>query len=106
MPTIKVANLTASSENELEGRKFSVLRGPALVSLYASAAAAGNKISMSVGDREILVNADVNIEASADVIDTDRDGILFQERVPAGKLFMDTTVVTGLNFLLVIEPIG
>lgn len=104
MPAI-VRTVTASSENVLEGLKFSVLRAPALLSLYASGANEGDTVSMSVGDQEILVQAEVNVEAASGVVDTDRDGLLIQERVPAGKLYLGVDLTTSVKYLLIIESI-
>lgn len=102
MPSIKVVN-QASAADALTGLKFKVLSRPALVSLFVSCVTAGDTVSLSVGSRELLVNGQPNIEASADVVDTDRDQMLFQERVPAGELFLPVTATTAVNFLLVMD---
>jgi hypothetical protein len=75
-----------------------------LVTIYASTAAAGGLVSYSVGTERFLVSAGVNIESSADVIDTDRDLVLDREPVPPGKQFLaiDTQIC---NTLLVIEQL-
>lgn len=104
MPAIKRVNV-ASVANALNGLKFEDLSGPALISLYASGVTGGDTISFSVGNEDFLLDAAVNIEASADVVDTDRDQILFQEPVPAGKMFLAVEATTAVNFLLVIEPL-
>jgi len=106
MPAIK-RTVTAAGENVLEGLKFSVLNSPALLSLYASTATGGETLSMSVGDRDIVVDAVMNLEAASQTVDTDRDGILVQERVPAGKLYLSIPTVTAdATYLIIIEPIG
>jgi len=76
-----------------------------LVTLYASTAAAGGLVSYSVGTERFLVNCPVNIESSADVVDTQRDMVLDREPVPGGKQFLavDTQIC---NFLLTIEAVG
>jgi hypothetical protein len=104
MPTIKRVNV-ATSTDALQGLKFKVQNSPALISLFASCVTATDTISFSVGSREFLVNASPNIEGSADVVDTDRDQILFQERVPPGEYFIAITATTAVNFILVIEPV-
>lgn len=103
MASIK-RTISSSTENALEGLKFSVLNSPALLSLYAVGATEGDKISLSIGDRDILVDAEVNVEAASGVVDTDRDGILIQEPVPSGKLFLSADLTTNIHYLLVIEP--
>jgi len=103
MPSIKILN-QGDSANALNGLKFEdIPPGGALLSLYASAVTAGDTIGLSVGSEDFLVDAQPNIEASADVVDTDRDQILFQEPVPEGKIFVPVAVTTALNFLIVLE---
>jgi len=104
MPAIR-RQVAASTENALEGLKFSVLNGPAMISLYASGDDEGDTISLSVGNQDVLVDARVNVEAASGVVDTDRDALLVQEIVPAGKLFMGVSLTTAVDYLLLIEPI-
>lgn len=103
MPAIKRTNV-ATTANAVNGLKFEdIPAGGALVSLYASGVTVADTISFSVGSEDFLLDAEVNIEASADVVDTDRDQILFQEPCPAGKMFVPITATTAVNFLLVLE---
>lgn len=104
MPAIKVTN-QATAANALDGLKFQDIESPSLVSLYASCVTNTDAIDYSVGSEDFLKNANPNIEASADVVDTDRDQILFQEPVPAGKQFLDVTATTAVNYLIVIEQV-
>lgn len=106
MPSIKKTNI-ATVANALNGLKFEdIPPGGALISLYASGATVLDEISYSVGSEDFLVSAHVNVEASADVVDTDRDQILFQEPVPRGKQFLAITATTAVNYLLVMEYTG
>jgi len=50
------------------------------------------------------VTAELNIEGSADVVNTNVDLILDREPVPAGKQFLAIEAQIG-NFLLVIEDL-
>lgn len=103
MPSILVKN-QATSQNAVNGLKFEdIPDGGALLSLYASGVTAGDTIGLSVGSEDFLVDAAVNIESSADVVDTDRDQIMFQEPVPKGKLFVPISATTAVNFLIVLE---
>lgn len=105
MPTIR-RQLSAPSENALEGLKFSVQNGPALVTMYAATATAGETLSFSVNNQDVLVDAPLNVQVAADVLDTDRDQILFREVVPAGKYYLRApAVATELDYMLVIEPL-
>jgi len=105
MPAIKRVNVGTTTD-ALNGLKFKVQSRPALVTLFATCVTATDTISFAVGSSEIVVNASPNIESSADVVDNDRDGILFQERVPPGEYFIAITATTAVNFLLVIDPVG
>lgn len=105
MPSIKKVN-QATSTNAVNGLKFQEIPAPgALLSLYASAVTAGDTIGLSVGSEDVLVDAEPNLESSADVVDTDRDQILFQEPVGPGKIFMPITAAVAVNFTLVIEQL-
>jgi len=105
MPSIRLSNTAASTANSVDGLQFQDIPAPgALVSIYASTAVAGGNISYSVGTERFLVAASVNIESSADVVDTDRDLVLDREPVPAGKQFLavDDQIC---NTLVVIEQL-
>lgn len=103
MPTIMRKNIAAGTANALDGLKFQVLPTPALITLYATTAVAGGTVSFSVDSEDFVDDAAVNIESSADVVDTDRDMVLDREPVPAGKMFLGVAAQI-CNFLLVIEP--
>jgi hypothetical protein len=75
-----------------------------LVSIYASTAAAGGLISYSVGTERFLVSASVNIEQSADEVNTNVDLTLDREPVPPGKQFLAVDTQVG-NVLVVIEQL-
>lgn len=103
MPAIKLVNQT-TSQNVVNGLKFEdIPPGGALLSLYATGTNNADRIGVTVGSEEFLSDAAVNIESAADVIDTDRDQILFQEPVPEGKLFVPVTATAAVNVLIVLE---
>lgn len=101
MPALafRVASTTSDA---LNNRKFSVVPvGGAVLSLWGSCVTKSDSFGISVGDRDIMVDGSImNIEASADVVDTDRDQRLFEEPVEGGQLFMPVTVTTEAQFLL------
>jgi len=76
----------------------------ALVTIYASTAAAGGTISYRVGTENFLQAAQTNIEKSADEVNTNADMILDREPVPAGKQFLPVDAQVG-NILVVIEQL-
>lgn len=103
MPSIMLKNVAAGTANALDGLSFQDIpeRG-AIVTVYATTAVAGGNISYKVGREDYLDSAQVNIEAAADVIDTDRDAVLFREPVASGKQFLSVNAQV-CNVLVVIE---
>ena len=105
MPSIRLSNVAAGTANALDGLQFEDIEEPgALVTLYATTAAAGGLVSYKIGSEGFLTDASVNIEASADEVLTNRDMILDKEAVPPGKQFL-VVAAQVCNFLLVIEPL-
>lgn len=105
MPSIRLSNVAAGTPNALDGLQFQDIPAPgALVTIYASTAVALGLISYSVGTERFLVAAGVNIEVSADVVDTQRDMVLDREPVPAGKQFLAVDAQVA-NLLVVIESL-
>lgn len=89
MPSIMLQNQAAGTANILDGLEFQdIPTSGALVTIYASTAVAGGNIDFRVGGESYLVGAQLNIEASADVVDVDRDLVLDQEPVGGGKMFL------------------
>tara|TARA_R110000823_G_C15896761_1_gene496536 strand:- start:572 stop:886 length:315 start_codon:yes stop_codon:yes gene_type:complete len=98
-------NVAAGTANCLDGLQFQDIPAPgALVTIYASAAAATGTISYSVGTERFLVAAEQNVESAADVVETERDMVLDREPVPAGKQFLAVDTQVG-NVLVIIEDI-
>ena len=96
-------NQAAGSTNVASGLTFEQIPPPgALVTIYATTAAAGGTISFAVDQERYLVDAAVNIEGAADVIDTDRDLVMDREPVSAGQIFASSASQVT-NWLIVIE---
>jgi len=105
MPSIKISN-QASAGDALNGLRFTKLKLPALVSLWVSGVTNSDTVSMSVGDREVLRLANPNIESSADVVDTNRDQILFAEPAEGEEdLSLSVVATTAVNFLVLIDEL-
>ena len=104
MPSIRLSNLVVQA-NALDGLQFQDIPEPgALVTIYASCAVALGLISYSVGTERFLVDASINIEQSADEVNTDSDMVLDREPVPAGKQFLAVQLQIA-NVLVVIEDL-
>lgn len=105
MPAISRKNVAAGTANAVDGIQFQDIPEPgALVSIFATTPVAGGNIDYRVNTESFLVAAEANIEAAADVVDTDRDQLLMREPVPGGRQFLS---VNGqiINFLLLIEQL-
>jgi hypothetical protein len=103
MPTTSRRNVAATGD-ALNGLKFKVMP-PSLVTVAAASQAAGGVFSYSVGsERQLCVDAAVNIEISADGVDMSRDVILSREPAPAGEHFLDVSALgTAFNFVRIVE---
>jgi len=105
MPSIKLSNVASGTANAVDGLQFQDIPEPgALVTIYGSTPTAGGLISYSVGTERFLVDASVNIEGSADVVDSNRDMVLDREPVPAGKQFLAVDAQIA-NILITIEDL-
>lgn len=106
MPSIALKNVAAGTANALDGLSFQdIPAGGAIVTIYGTTAVAGGNISYRVGREDFLVSAELNIEAAADVVDVDRDLVLFREPVPSGKQFLSVAAQV-CNLLIVLEEIA
>lgn len=106
MPTTSRRNIAATGD-ALNGLKFKTWSRPTLVTLAASAQAAGGTFSYSVGsERQLCVDALVNIEISADIVDMQRDIVLLREPAPPGEHFLDVSALgTAFNFVRIVEQV-
>lgn len=105
MPSIMLKNVAAGTANALDGLSFQdIPASGAIVTIYASTAVAGGTIDYRVGREDFLQAAQVNIEIAADIVDTDRDLVLFREPVPSGKQFLAVNAQV-CNLLVVIEEV-
>lgn len=75
------------------------------MSLWAAAVTKTDTIGLRIGRTIILEEGEMNIEESADVIDTDRDQLIFAEPVGPGVLRLPVTVTTEAQLLLVVQPL-
>lgn len=106
MPTIR-KRVATTTTNALSTEKFRYIGGSgAVVNLWAAGVTNSDDIGLSINSRDLIVSGtDINIESSADVIDTDRDQVLYNEVVEPGELYLPVTVTTEMQFLLSIKPL-
>ena len=95
MPTI-TGRVSAVTSDALANKKFNVIpESGAILNVWAAGATKDDAIGVSVGDRDIAVQGTIiNIESSADVIDVNRDQVIFNEVVGGGQLFLPVSAVT------------
>ena len=101
MPSLRF-NVSATTTDALANRKFAVVpAGGAILNVWAATVTVTDTFGLSIGDRDIMVNGSLmNIESSADVVDTDRDQLIFNELVRGGQLFLPVTLTTQAQFLI------
>lgn len=100
---IAVAAATADAIANEEIRR---VERTSVVNLWASSATNGDTIGLLLNRTEILPTGELNVEVSADVIDTNRDQLTFNTVVGIGELRVPVgAVTTELQFLLSVEPV-
>lgn len=99
---IDVAAVTADAIANEEIRRVNV---PSRLDFAASSATNGDTIGLLLNSTEILPTDEMNIEASADVIDLSRDGLVVGLFVGRGQLRVPIgAVTTEVQFWLQHQP--
>lgn len=101
MPSLRF-NVSATTPDAMSNRKFNIIpAGGAVLNLWGAGVTLTDSFGVSVGDRDIMVDGSLlSIEVSADVIDVDRDQLVFNEIVEGGQIFLPVTVTTQAQFLI------
>jgi len=101
MPTIRF-RVAATTADSMSNRKFNIIpAGGAILNLWGACVTTTDTFGISIGDRDLMVDGSLmSIEASADVIDVDRDQLLFNEEVGSGQIFLPVTVTTEAQFMI------
>lgn len=98
--------IAAVSGDVLSDEEIRRVDTPSTINLWASCVTKGDKLGLLLNRTEILPADNINLEASADVIDTSRDQLLFNTVVGRGQLRAPVpAVTTELQLLLSVEPI-
>jgi len=96
----------AATNDALSDQDIRTVEVPSVVNLWASAVAKTDQIGLRLDKTIIMDDGSCNIESSADVIDTERDHLVFHTVVGRGTLRVPLpTVGSELQFLISVEPI-
>lgn len=101
MPSLRF-RVSTTTPDAMSNRKFNIIpAGGAVLNVWGAGVTATDSFGVSVGDRDIMVDGSVlSIESSADVINVDRDQLVFNEIVDGGQIFLPVTVTTEAQFLI------
>lgn len=98
--------VTAVTNDALADQDIRTVLQPSVVNLWASSVTNGDQIGLRLDRTIILDDGECNIESSADVIDTDRDQLVFNTVVGPGRLRVPVpTLTTELQFIISVEPL-
>ena len=97
--------VSATTNDALSDQDIRTVEVPSVVNLWASSVTNGDQAGLRLDKTIIMDDGEVNIESSADVIDTERDHLVFHTVVGRGTLRVPVTVSTELQFLISVEPI-
>ena len=98
--------ITATSGDAIANEEIRRVEVPSLVNLWGSCVTKGDQIGLLLNRTEIMPSDNINLESSADVIDTNRDQLVFNSVVGRGQLRLPVpAVTTELQVLLSVEPI-
>jgi len=103
MPTI-ILN-TGTDTDALSNLKFSTVPAfGAILNMWVSSVTSGDTWGISIGDRDIVVQgSQCNVEIAADVVDIQRDQLVFDEVVSGGQLFLPVIATTQLRAVLALR---
>lgn len=98
--------VTATSNDTLADQDIRNVPGPSVVNLWASSVTNGDLVGLRLDATVIMEDGECNVEASADVIDVQRDQLIFDTLVGKGTLRIPVpTLTTELQWLLSVEPV-
>ena len=105
MSTRRLA-VAAVTNDALSDQDIRTVEVPSVVNLWASSQNNGDQIGLRLDKTIIMDDGELNIESSADVIDADRDHMVFHTVVGRGTLRVPIpTVANEVQFMISVEPI-
>jgi len=101
MPGLRF-RVSTTTPDAMSNRKFNVIpAGGAVLNMWIAGVTGTDSFGISVGDRDIMVDGSlISIEISADVIDVERDQVVFNQGVEGGQIFLPVTVTTEAQVLM------
>lgn len=103
---VRRLGVTATTNDAIATEEIRRVEVPSVVNMWASCVTNGDQVGLLLNKTEIMPSGEVNIEGSADVIDTDRDQCVFEELVGVGQLRVPVpAVTTELQFILSVRPL-
>jgi len=107
MPTIRPAG-GGTTQDALANLKFAVVPlGGAILNFWATGDDVADQVGLSIGARDMLVpGSHINIELSPDLVDVQRDQLLFNEPVEPGQLFLPVTATAEVHFMIALAYLG
>ena len=98
--------MSATTNDALADQDIRTVEVPSVVNLWASAVTVTDTIGLRLDKTIIMDDGTANVSAAAvGMVDTDRDGLVFDSVVGPGTLRLPCTVTTSLIFLISVEPI-
>lgn len=98
--------VTGTTADAIANEEIRRVDRPSVVNMWASCVTNGDEVGLLLNRTEIMPAGECNVEASADVIDTSRDQLVFNTVVGRGQLRVPVpTLTTELQFILSVEPI-
>lgn len=99
-------DVAAVTQDALQNEDIRRVVVPSRVNAWVSCVTNTDQWGLRLDNTVIMDNGPVNIEIAADVIDTDRDQLVFDTIVGRGQLRAPVpALTTELQFLLSVEPL-
>jgi len=96
----------AASADIIATEVIRVVLRPSVVNLWGSGVTVTDTMGLFLDRNEIMATGEVNIEISADIVDSNRDQLVFNSVVGRGNLRIPIgAVTTEIQGLLSVEPI-
>lgn len=96
----------AVTNDALANEDIRLVEVPSRVNFWASSVTNGDNVGLRLNKTIIMDDGECNIEASADVIDSSRDQLVFNTVVGPGQLKVPVpALTTELQFMISVEPI-